>query len=81
MNIAITFEESCRRCGKREQFKIGSSEVPDAPDENLIEALMAFALKRDGWAGGHCPTCLEHQFMDEADKADHNHKCQRELDP
>jgi hypothetical protein len=81
MNIAITFEETCRSCRTEREFKVSSRDLPDIPDSHLIEELRAHGLKRDDWADGYCPVCLEHRFLDEADKADHDNKCQRELDP
>lgn len=81
MNIAITFEETCRRCGAEKEFKVDSRELPAVEDERLIDSLREFGLKSAGWANGYCPACLEHRFLDKADKADHDHKCQRELDP
>ena len=81
MNIAITFRETCRRCGLEQEFEIGSGEIQVVTDEQLVDSLRAFALKRDGWLNGCCPACLEPLFLDEADKADHDNKCQRELDP
>jgi hypothetical protein len=81
MNIAITFGETCRNCGVECEFKVASRELLDEPDDKLIEALREFGLKQEGWSNGYCSVCLEHRFLDEADKADHDNKCQRELDP
>ena len=81
MNIAITFRETCRNCGVELEFKVDSRELPDVLDEKLIEALSEFGLKQAGWANGYCWSCLDPLFLNEADKADHDNKCQRELDP
>lgn len=82
MNLALRLGAECRRCGKQQQIEVSSKEVPFDDDvKRLIQTLHDHGYQREGWADGYCPACLEHQFLDEADKADHDHKCQRELDP
>lgn len=82
LNLAIIFVTTCRRCGREKPIEVNSQETPRQDDLcRLVKAMRDHGLKRDGWAAGHCPVCLEHRFLDEADKADHDNKCQRELDP
>lgn len=65
MNVSIHTESTCRACGK--------TSLLDAKGDTVEEA--------ENWTDGLCPDCAEKRFLNPADKADHDNKIQRELDP
>lgn len=75
MNISIHTESKCRGCAE--------VRLLDAKGDTFEEAELRLHeyLEAEGWTDGLCPDCSQKRFLDPADKADHENKIQRELDP
>ena len=71
----LTAIATCRTCSVEIVLE-GTGYTIEEAEKDLHEA-----LENENWTDGLCPDCAEKRFLDPADKADHDNKIQRELDP